>query len=161
MFGVIPTINSCPVYTTFYQNSLMTQEHVAKKALIMFVDDDEDILSVFSSYLSQQGYNVHAFSNPEIAFENFRYSPNEYAFVISDERMPGMTGFQLARKVRELNSGVKIILTSAFEISIEEFRSVLPQTPVDEFLEKPVSLKKLGELVENLSRPAEMIQSMY
>ena len=138
----------------------MTQEQTTRKPLIMLVDDDEDILSVFSKYFSQQGYNVHAFSNPEMAYEHFKYSPNECAVVISDVRMPGMTGFQLTRKLKELNSDVKVILMSAFEISVAEFRSVLPHAPVDGFLEKPVSLKKLDELVKNLVS-AEVTQSMY
>ena len=113
----------------------------------MLVDDEEDILSVFSKYLSQQGYNVHAFSSPEIAYEHFKYSPTECAVVISDVRMPGMTGFQLTRKLKELNSDVKVILMSAFQISVSEFQLVLPHAPVDGFLEKPVSLQKLSDLV--------------
>ena len=114
----------------------------------MVVDDEEDISNIFSSCLTREGYNVHAFSNPEIAFEHFRYSPNECSLIISDVRMPRMSGFQLARKVKELNPKVKVVLTSAFEISMQEFESVLPNAPVDGFLEKPISLKKLCDLVK-------------
>ncbi|HEY1249408.1 MAG TPA: response regulator [Nitrososphaera sp.] len=133
---------------------MATQEQVTKKGLVMVVDDEEDIGSVFSSILCKEGYNVHAFSNPEIAFEHFRYSPKEYSIIISDVRMPRMSGFQLARKVKELNPKVKVILTSAFEINVSEFEKVMPNTPVDGFLDKPVSFKKLSGLVKKHLIPA-------
>lgn len=132
------------------------QQQVTKKALVMVVDDEEDILSVFSSLLGKEGYNVHAFSNPEIAFQHFRYSPKECSLIISDVRMPRMSGFELARKVKELNPQVKVILTSAFEITMAEFEKVLPNSQVDGILEKPVSLKKLSGLIESiLLRPRQ------
>ena len=114
----------------------------------MVVDDEPDTLGIFTTHLTKEGYNVHAFSNPKIAFEHFRFSPKECALIISDVRMPGMTGFQLTRKARELNPDVKVILTSSFEINMPEFKSVLPNAPVDCFLDKPISLKKLSELVK-------------
>jgi DNA-binding NtrC family response regulator len=126
----------------------MTQELVAKKALIMIVDDEEDILSVFRGLLTREGYSVHAFSNPEIAYEHFKYSPYEFSLILTDVRMPGMTGFQLARKVKELNPKVKVVLTSAFEMNMSEFEKILPNSEVDSFLDKPVSVKKLTEEVE-------------
>ncbi|MEO9319582.1 MAG: response regulator [Nitrososphaera sp.] len=126
----------------------MIQEHQQKKALVMIVDDEEDSLSVFSTSLKRDGYNVHAFSDPVTALEHFRYSPNECQLIISDVRMPGLSGFQLARKVKEINPKVKVVLTSAFEINPSEFESVLPDVPVDGFLDKPLSLKQLAETVE-------------
>ena len=137
----------------------MTQEQVAKKALIMVVDDTEDILSTFSSLLTREGYSVHAFSNPEVALEHFRYSPQEFSLVLSDVRMPGMNGFQLARKVKELNPKVKVLLTSAFEINMSEFEKVLPSSPVDGFLDKPVSMKKLSEEIKKQLQEAQVASS--
>jgi DNA-binding NtrC family response regulator len=119
-----------------------------KKTSIILVDDEEDILTIFSQLLRKEGYHVYAFSNPVIALEHFRYSPTECSLLISDVRMQAMNGFQLARKVKELNPDVKVILTSAFEIKMNEFEKVLPNTQVDGFLEKPIRLKKLSELVK-------------
>ena len=118
----------------------------------MIVDDDEDIMTVFGTALKKEGYNVHAFINPVTAYEHFKYAPDDCSLVISKVRMPVMSGFQLARKVKELNPKVKVVLTSAFEINMEEFRSVLPNAKVDGFLEKPVSLAKLRAQVKELSR---------
>jgi DNA-binding NtrC family response regulator len=126
----------------------VTQEQTHSKPLIIVVDDDEDILNIFSRLLRKEGYNVHAFSNPAIAFEHYRYSPNECSLIISDVRMPKINGFQLARKVKELNPDTKVILTSAFEIKMSEFEKVLPNAQVDGFLDKPIRLEKLSEIVK-------------
>jgi len=126
----------------------MTQEQLTKKSFTMIVDDEADISKVFSEHLTRSGFNVHSFSNPLMAYEHFKYSPQDCSLVISDVRMPGMTGFQLARKVKELNPNVKVILISAFEIRKEELEMTLPNAQVDGFLTKPVTLKNLSELVE-------------
>lgn len=135
------------IYRGHHYRSLTQQ--ISKKALIIIVDDEVDSLGMFATHLTLDGYNVHAFSDPEIAFEHFKHSPNECSMVISDVRMPKMTGFQLARKVKELNPDVKFILTSTFEINMREFKSVLPNAPIDSFLDKPISFKKLSELARN------------
>lgn len=124
----------------------MTEQN-SKKPFIMVVDDEEDTLTIFARHLANEGHNVHAFSNPVIALEHFRYSPHECSLIISDVRMPGISGFELARKVKALNPDVKVILTSAFEINVSEFEKMLPNTPIDGFLDKPVQLNKISELV--------------
>jgi two-component system response regulator ChvI len=126
----------------------VTQEQIANKSVIMIVDDDEDALRVFSAFLIREGYRVHAFANPEIAIEHFRYSPYECSMILSDVRMPKINGFQLARKVKELNPDVKVVLTSSFEIHQPEFESMVPNAPVDGFVDKPMGLKKLVEVVK-------------
>jgi DNA-binding NtrC family response regulator len=125
----------------------MTQQETTEKRLIIIVDDEPDVLGIFSDYLTRKGFNVHAFTSPEIAFEHFRYSPNECSLLISDVRMPKLNGFELARKVKELNPNVRIILMSSFEINIDEFRKVVPNGKVDAFADKPISLDRLGQLV--------------
>jgi len=147
------TLKSSSIYRTAAQDRLVTQVQTYNKALIIVVDDDEDILNIFSRLLRKEGYNVHAFSNPVIAFEHYRYSPNECSLIISDVRMPKMNGFQLARKVKELNPDTKVILTSAFEIKMSEFEKILPNAQVDGFLDKPIRLEKLSEIVKAHIKP--------
>ncbi|AFU57781.1 putative response regulator receiver protein [Candidatus Nitrososphaera gargensis Ga9.2] len=62
-------------------------------------------------------------------------------------RMPGMNGFELARKVKAANPEIKIFLMSAFELSISEFEKVLPSIKVNGMLEKPVSMHMLVSLI--------------
>lgn len=125
----------------------MTQEQISQKSLIKIVDDDGDVLSVFKNHLTNEGYNVHAFSDAEAAYEHFRYSPKDFSLMLSDIRMPRMNRFELTRKVKALNPEVKIILMTAFEINKSEAEKVLPSLRVDGFIEKPVSLNNISEVI--------------
>ena len=57
--------------------------------------------------------------------------------------MPGLSGIQLASKVKEVNPNVKVVLMTAFEIRDNEFSTVFPSTSVDGFVQKPIGIKDL------------------
>jgi YesN/AraC family two-component response regulator len=57
--------------------------------------------------------------------------------------MPGISGIKLARKVKEINPKVKVILMTSFEIKDNEFSKVFPSTQVDGFVQKPIQIKDL------------------
>ncbi|MFZ0220318.1 MAG: response regulator, partial [Candidatus Nitrosopolaris sp.] len=63
--------------------------------------------------------------------------------------MPGMNGFEFIKKVKEIKPEVKIFFVTAFEINDVEFRRVLPSTRIDEFIQKPISLKQLNIMIQN------------
>ncbi len=63
--------------------------------------------------------------------------------ILSDIRMPGMSGIKLARKVKEINPKVKVILMTSFEIRDNEFSKVFPSTQVDGFVQKPIQIEDL------------------
>ena len=58
-------------------------------------------------------------------------------------RMPGLSGMQLARKVKQINPNVKVVLMTAFEIRDDEFSKIFPSTRFDGFVEKPISIRDL------------------
>ncbi len=63
--------------------------------------------------------------------------------MLSDIRMTGLSGMQLARKVKEINSDVKVVLMTSFEIRDSEFSKVFPSTHVDGFVQKPIGMNDL------------------
>jgi two-component system, response regulator YesN len=63
--------------------------------------------------------------------------------MLSDIRMPGISGIKLARKVKEINPKVKVILMTSFEIKDNEFSKVFPSTQVDGFVQKPIQIEDL------------------
>jgi YesN/AraC family two-component response regulator len=67
--------------------------------------------------------------------------------MLSDIRMPGLSGIKLARKVKEINPKVKVILMTSFEIKDNEFSKVFPSTQVDGFVQKPIRIKDLTNKV--------------
>ncbi len=112
-------------------------------ANLLVVDDDSDIAHVIKQGLLKNRFLVSAFTNLEEALITFESKSNDYCLVLSDIRMPGMSGIQLARKVKEINPNVKVILMTAFEIRDSEFSKVFPSTQVDGFVQKPVGIQNL------------------
>lgn len=112
-------------------------------ANLLVVDDDSDIAHVLKQGLLNNRFLVSAFTNPEEALKNFQSNSKDYCLMLSDIRMPGMSGIRLARKVKEINPNVKVVLMTSFEIKDNEFSKVFPSTQVDGFVQKPVGIKNL------------------
>ena len=125
-------------------------------AKLLIIDDDPDIVDVLKRGLSKNGFLVAAFTNPEEALQRFKSNAESYCLVLSDVRMPGLSGMQLARKVKEVNPGVSVVLMTAFEIKDNEFSKVFPGTHVDGFVQKPVDIqgltKKILSIIGNRKR---------
>jgi DNA-binding NtrC family response regulator len=112
-------------------------------ANLLIVDDDSDIAHVLKQGFLKNSFLVSAFTNPEEALQNFQSNSEEYCLMLSDIRMPGMSGIKLARKVKEINPKVKVILMTSFEIKDNEFSKVFPSTQVDGFAQKPIQIEDL------------------
>src|SRR5215213_7678388 len=77
-------------------------------AKLLVVDDDSDIVQVLKLGLLKNRFLVNAFTNPEEALQSFKSNAESYCLMLSDIRMPTLSGIQLARKVKEVNPGVKV-----------------------------------------------------
>jgi DNA-binding NtrC family response regulator len=112
-------------------------------ANLLVVDDDSDIAQALKLGLLENRFLVNAFTNPEEALQNFQSNSKDYCLMLSDIRMPGISGIKLARKVKEINPSVKVVLMTSFEIKDNEFSKVFPSTQVDGFVQKPIHIKDL------------------
>jgi DNA-binding NtrC family response regulator len=112
-------------------------------ARLLIVDDDPDIVQVLKRGLQKNSFLVNAFTDSEEALQSFKCDAESYYVVVSDMRMPALSGIQLARKVKEINPNVKVVLMTAFEIRDNEFSKVFPSTSVDGFVQKPIGIKEL------------------
>ena len=113
------------------------------QASILVVDDDPDIAYVLKQGLLKNRFLVNAFTSPKEALQNFQSNSEEYRLMLSDIRMPDMSGIRLARKVKEINPKVKVVLMTSFEIKDNEFSKVFPSAQVDGFVQKPFQMKDL------------------
>lgn len=124
----------------------------AKKMSIIIVDDEPDILSVFKKSLELAGHSTYGFVNPSAALAHFSQNQKAYDLIITDIRMPGMSGFEFARAIRNMNKDVRIILMTSFEINMKELKTVLPSLKIDGVVQKPMEIGKLRELVETATK---------
>lgn len=107
-----------------------------KKLRILIVDDEPDLTAVLKIGLEKEGFVVHAFNSPAQAISQFK--PGKYDIVITDIRMPGMSGFELARRIWDADADIPICLMSAFEILENEARKVFPTLKNYCFIKKPI-----------------------
>jgi DNA-binding NtrC family response regulator len=112
-------------------------------AKLLVVDDDVDIVEVLKMGLLKNRFLVNAFTNPDEALQSFKANAESYCLVVSDIRMPALSGIQLARKVKEVNPNVKVVLMTSFEIRDSEFSTIFSSTSVDGFVQKPIGIKDL------------------
>jgi len=106
--------------------------------------------------LEQSGRIVHGFTDPEKAL-NHATDCKECGIIVSDVRMPIMSGFQLVRAVKKVHPEIKVVLMTAFEIQQKEWQKTLPSTEVDQFLTKPFKIAELAEAIEKCA-PAPVAQ---
>jgi DNA-binding response OmpR family regulator len=119
----------------------------AKKFKVMIVDDEQDITTIFKMELEYYQFIVTTFNDPVEALSKFR--PGMYDILILDIRMPGMNGFQLYTKIRDIDNRVKVCFLTAFDESRREFRTSFPfLEEVKCYLKKPITV---GDLVKRLS----------
>ena len=115
---------------------------------ILVVDDEKDILALYKMFIKIGGYDIVSFSNPVLALEHYKESHGSCPLVITDLRMPGMTGIELAKKIRELNPAIKIYLITAYDISDIESQQACKEAKFNIILEKPVDFLKLQKIIE-------------
>lgn len=93
---------------------------------------------------------MDAFTIPEEALQSFKANAKAYRLMLSDIRMPSISGIQLARKVKEINLNVKVVLITAFELGDNEFSEAFPSNKIDAFLQKPIGIGDLTNKVLSL-----------
>jgi DNA-binding response OmpR family regulator len=116
--------------------------------IIQVVDDEFDLVNLIKLYLQEIGFNAVGFTDSSLALEHFRINCKNCMLVISDIRMPGMNGFEFVKKIREINTAVKVLLMSAFEVNSTELSAGLGEAKIDGLIQKPVALHELNKIVQ-------------
>jgi DNA-binding response OmpR family regulator len=119
-------------------------------ARLLVVDDDPDTILALKIGLLDYGFLVDGFTNPQEALQSFKANAESYCLVLLDIKMPALSGTQLAKKVKEVNPNVKVLLLTALEIRDNEVSDVSSSTNVDGFIQKPVGNKELTDKILSL-----------
>jgi len=118
---------------------------------LLVVDDDPDTILALKIGLTDYGFLVDAFTNAEEALQKFKSNPRNYSLVMSDSGMPALSGIELAKKVKEVNPNVKVLLLTGFGLRDMEFSKSSPSTRViDGFVQKPITTTKLTDNILSL-----------
>ena len=82
---------------------------------IAIIDDDPDLLNLFSEALQMSGYNVSSFTDPRLAYQYIKENSNKYSLLIINDKMPKINALFLSTKLLEINPQLNVILLSNFK----------------------------------------------
>jgi DNA-binding response OmpR family regulator len=116
---------------------------------ILVVDDDCESRDLLSEFLGANGYAVDSVGDGIAAWEAFTEQVDRYGVIIADVRMPGRTGWELLRKVRQHNAKQRIILMSSFVSQAD--KELAEDMGAQGLLEKPFQLSELLRVIGELT----------
>lgn len=131
---------------------MTSTSNVTSTKAIMVLDDETDIVFIFRKSLELAGYGVFAFTDPLLALEHLKTNADRYGVIISDVRMPNMSGIEFAREARSIAPSLTIVLMSAF--SMADLK-IPPELNIAKLMQKPVTPAQLRELVTHYVNPAK------
>jgi len=122
--------------------------------LVLVAEDNPEVRDLLCFTLTKQGYAVLEFPDGESALDAFARHKHEHPILVLDECIPRLCGSDVARKAKELDPNVPIILTSGY--CYDDFRPPITIDQQRRFLEKPYKIERLLGLMRELSAPARL-----
>jgi DNA-binding NtrC family response regulator len=117
-----------------------TKAHnVPAAPLILVVDDDSAQRSLLESFLAKQGFHIITASTGEEALDLL--NTQEISMMISDVRMPGMSGLEALRKARTKRVALPVLMVTAYPDIRDAVGAI--QGGAINYLEKPIDLEEL------------------
>jgi DNA-binding response OmpR family regulator len=119
-----------------------------KGPTVLVVDDDPEIVTMVSLRLGRKGYNVITASDGNEALEAARRE--RPALIVLDVMMPGRTGWEVARALKQdpVTDKMKIVMLTAIGAAVNEMTS--PIYGADAFIDKPFDFVLLENTVAKL-----------
>ena len=126
-------------------------------AKILLVDDEQDIVEFLQYNLEQEGFEVISAYNGKEAIEKLTLQPD---LIILDVMMPVMDGYETCNKIREKNGfeNTPIMFLTARSSELDEVHGL--ELGADDFIQKPISPKKLIARVKSNLRKTEAGQNL-
>ena len=119
---------------------------------ILLVDDEPMILELASDLLKMLGYTVYQASNGQDAASTYRERQDGINLVILDMILPGMTGTQVLKMLKDINPDVKVILSSGYGFQGEVQRAM--EMGCTAFIQKPYNFADMSSLVHQVLSPS-------
>ena len=118
--------------------------------IVMIVDDERALVALAEETLAELGYEPVGFDSSLAALQAFRAQPKRFDLVLTDERMPDLTGSELAREIRQLRPEIPILLMSGY--GGPQLSERAQAARVIEVLRKPLVRRDIAEPVARALR---------
>jgi len=141
------------IYLTASGKELTEKRRAAEEVLkgtetVLLVDDEVIFTDVSSQMLEKLGYEILTARNGKEAVNIYKENKEKIDMVILDMIMPGMSGGEVYNKLKEINPGIKVLLSSGYSIN-GQAKEIL-ERGCSGFLQKPFSIKKLSQKIREI-----------
>ena len=116
---------------------------------ILFVDDEPALVDIGKKMLEHLGHEVIIRTSSLEALEAFRNNPDRFDLVISDKTMPQMTGFDLARELKQIRPDIPIILCTGFSDTTDSDKA--KAMGISGLVMKPIVMREMAETIKRVS----------
>ena len=112
---------------------------------ILLVDDDITYLKFLSIFLESEGFDVSTASDGINALETLKH--DKFRMMITDFNMPEINGVELATKVKEQRSDMRIVLATGGNVS--EIAEAATNAGISEMISKPLELQRFLAVIRS------------
>jgi len=126
---------------------VLTIEDKKHNGEILIVDDEKSLSELLGEMLTVEGYDCQCFSSSTKALAEFEKNPHKYDLIISDQTMPGLTGFDMIKKIRERRADMPAIIATGFSSSFDD--TIAKENNIG-ILKKPASRESLLKIVNKV-----------
>lgn len=123
---------------------------------VLVVDDEEDILQLFTELLQRWGYEAVTARNGVEALDKFR--TQQIDLIVSDLKMPEMDGLELLQRIRSIDSRVPVLVLTGYP-TVETAVKAIQEGAFD-YLMKPVNPEELRFRIEKALAQSEQMKSI-
>ncbi len=128
------------------------QELITSTKRIMLIDDNHDVGLSFKIVLEHyygSGLKIETFTNPSAALENFK--TGLYDLAIIDTKLQYMSGFEVYRKLKEIDRKVKVCFLVPDKLFEDDTKRLFPELDSSSFIQIPIPnevlIRKVGALL--------------
>lgn len=112
----------------------------SRDKIVAVIEDNIDMLDTLQSILETNGFGVVTFNNPLEAIKSLSKVIKDIDIILTDQKMPGMKGTTLIKRLKRIRPEIKTILMSGYPA----------ENYIGQFLQKPVKTKKLVSLIQQI-----------
>jgi len=81
---------------------------------VLYIDDEEAIIFLMKRLLERRGFRVSGYTDPREALAAVKANPDQFDLAVTDYKMPGMSGLQVAEALRDIRADLPVVLASGY-----------------------------------------------
>ena len=119
-----------------------------EKRTILIVDDEEMVLNVEALMLERMGFKTLKANSSQKAYQLYRDKKDNIDLVILDMIMPGDNGAVIYKKLKRINSGIRVLISSGFwkDINVREILN----DGHNSFIQKPFKFAEFNKKIDSI-----------